>query len=363
MKILFLVPYPTDQSPSQRFRFEQYLIMLEGAGYHIHTQSFLPAGSWKVFYSSGHHLQKLILLIAGFTRRVYQLIQCKDYHYIFIHREAAPLGPPVFEWAIAKIFRKKIIYDFDDAIWLTDKTGEPTWERFIRCRSKVAKICRWSHKVSCGNPYLARYARQFNANVVINPTTIDTINQHNPALFDKSFLKSKNQITGRVIGWTGSHSTLKYLENLYPVLFKLFGLHPNVCLLVIADQPPAFELKNLLFKKWSKETEVADLMLADIGIMPLPDDEWAKGKCGFKALQYLALQIPCVASPVGVNPAMVKTGETGFLAASRDEWLACLDALIQDEGLRGKMGVAGRKLVEKNYSVAANTANFLSLFT
>lgn len=299
----------------------------------------------------------------GFAHRLMLLFKLSGCAYIFIHREITPIGPPIFEWVIARILRRKIIYDFDDAIWLTDNTQEYTLENFMRWRSKVAKICRWSYKISCGNPYLAGFARQFNSNVFVNPTTIDTENFHNPTLYDKATLKKQYQISGLVIGWTGSHSTLKYLEDLHPVLLQLQDHYPQIHLLVIADRPPAFELENLIFKIWSKETEVADLMLADIGIMPLPDDEWTKGKCGFKALQYLALEIPCVASPVGVNAAIVKDGETGFLVSSEGEWLACLGRLIEDKILRKKMGAAGRQLVEKHYSVSSNTSNFLSLFT
>ena len=362
MRIFFFTPYPNGQSPSQRFRFEQYSILLKEK--HALTQwSFLPLRQWKTFYSQGLLLQKCRLLIVGTTSRLVQLFKLRHSSHIFIHREITPIGPPVFEWIIAKVLQKKIIYDFDDAIWLTDRASESKIERALRWRSKVGTICKWSYKVSCGNEYLARYARQYNANVVINPTTIDTENLHNPLVYDKASLKKQNRLNGPVIGWTGSHSTLKYLEKLYPVLRQLQDRHPQVALLVIADRPPAFQLKNLIFKKWAKETEIVDLMLADIGIMPLPDDEWTKGKCGFKALQYLALQIPCVASPVGINSTIVKHGETGFLAASDEQWLSCLYQLIHDEALRERMGTAGRCLVEKHYSIKANTANFLSLFT
>lgn len=362
MKVFFFTPYPNGQSPSQRFRFEQYLLLLK-ENYALRQWSFLPLGRWRAFYSQGLLLQKCGLLIGGFASRLVQLFQLRRETHIFIHREITPIGPPIFEWIIAIIMRKKIIYDFDDAIWLTDKINESKIESILRWRSKVSAICAWSYKVSCGNEYLASYARQFNTNVIVNPTTIETENLHNPTLYDKAYLKTQNQITGPVIGWTGSHSTLKYLEVLYPVFLQLQHLHPQVTLLVIADRPPNLELKNLIFKKWTKETEVADLMLADIGIMPLPCDEWTRGKCGFKALQYLALQIPCVASPVGINRTIVKDNETGFLANSDEQWLSCLDRLIKSEALQKEMGLAGRQFVEKHYSVKANTTNFLSLFT
>jgi glycosyltransferase involved in cell wall biosynthesis len=362
MNILFLVPYPLNESPSQRFRFEQYFSLLSSTGYSFYVQHFLDANTWQKFYATGNSMAKVWALLKGFMRRARCLFLLPDYDYVFIHREAAPLGPPVFEWIIAKLFQKKIIYDFDDAIWLTDKTDEGRFEKLLRWRKKVSSICRWSYKVSCGNAYLADYARQFNSRVTFNPTTLDTEHAHNPARFDKNDMRKANNIKGFVIGWTGSHTTLKYLEQLQPVLKQLEEKHLEVCLLVIADQQPSLNLNNVVFKPWSKETEVAHLVMADAGIMPLPDDAWTKGKCGFKALQYMALEIPAVVSPVGVNTTIVDHDQTGFVAGTAEDWMNYLEKLIINAPLRLAMGKAGRKKVEEHYSVRSNSVNFLSLF-
>jgi glycosyltransferase involved in cell wall biosynthesis len=149
---------------------------------------------------------------------------------------------------------------------------------------------------------------------------------------------------------------------LYPVLKKLEEQHPQIIFMVIADQPSTMPLKNLVFKKWTTETEITDLLLADIGIMPLPDDEWSKGKCGFKALQYMALEIPCLASPVGVNTTIIQHGVNGFHCQTEEDWLTCFDKLISNPDLRRQLGRAGRKTVEEHYSVNSNTSTFLSLF-
>lgn len=281
--------------------------------------------------------------------------------FIFIHREVLPIGPPVIEWVISKVFRKKIIYDFDDAIWLTDNIHETRFEKILRWRSKVASICRWSHKVSVGNEYLARYARRFNNHVIVNPTTIDTVNMHNPSHLKKnnSSESSGHEIT---IGWTGSHSTLKYLEDLEPVLQQVELLYPQVSFLVIADRAPDLKLNKLVYKKWTKESEIEDLIQTDIGIMPLPDDEWTKGKCGFKALQYMALEIPCLASPVEVNTRIIQHGLNGFLCTTMEDWMSCFKTLITHESFQKQMGQRGRITVLKNYSVESNTPTFLSLF-
>lgn len=357
-RILFLVPYPLRQSPSQRFRFEQYLRILANHGHELQFQSFLPERSWRIFYTTGNTLKKMALLIQGFGRRFFILFTIPTYDHIFIHREIAPVGPPVAEWLIAKVFRKKIIYDFDDAIWLTDKKNEPWLEYTLRSRSKVASICRWSHTISCGNEYLRQYAFRFNRSVLLNPTTIDTENIHNRTLHSP---------TGRIndsviIAWTGSHSTLKYLYLLEGVLRTIQHKFVDVDLLVIADKPPRMDLPRVIFHPWSNETEISDLVDADIGIMPLPDDEWSKGKCGFKALQYMALEIPAVASSVGVNPEIIQDGVNGRLCSSDEQWLNALEELIMDRALRKQLGSAGRKTVVDRYSVISNSDNFLSLF-
>jgi glycosyltransferase involved in cell wall biosynthesis len=180
---------------------------------------------------------------------------------------------------------------------------------------------------------------------------------HNPALFEK-----KKKPGNVVIGWTGSHSTLKYLRLLQPVLQKLENQFDQVSFLVIADQQPQLRLSRLDFIKWNPITEIEDLLKIDIGIMPLPDDEWSKGKCGFKALQYMALEIPAVISPVGVNIEIISEGIEGFLCRTDEEWLVVLGKLIQDATLREALGKRGRKKIIDSYSVSSNTSNFLSLF-
>lgn len=354
MKILFLVPYPIAESPSQRFRFEQYLGFLSGKAVYK-VSSFLDSDNWRVFYSTGNAFSKTRALCRGFLARFVSLTEVSRYDFVFIHREVAPIGPPFFEWVIAKIFKKKIIYDFDDAIWTTDKTNEPWLEKRIRWRSKVASICRWSYCVSVGNAFLADFARQFNCNVVINPTTIDTQNVY-PAEIDDS--------DGRlVIGWTGSHSTLKYLQAIENVLVTIENNYPNVDFWVIANQPPELKLPRLVFKRWSLQTEISDLAQFDIGIMPLPNDEWSKGKCGFKALQYMALEIPTIASAVGVNTSIISHGVNGFLATNHSDWERFLKQLIEDKVLRDKLGEEGKVTVDKFFSVRSNESNFLSLFS
>jgi glycosyltransferase involved in cell wall biosynthesis len=355
-KILFLIPYPLEQSPSQRFRFEQYFQTLSRNGISYQTQSFLDKDEWKVFFSPGNLLQKSFALLAGFAKRFTILFKLHRFDFVFIHREVTPVGPPFFEWLIAKLFRKKIIYDFDDAIWLTDRKQEGIALRVLKWRNKVSSICRWSYKVSCGNEYLCEFARKYSKSVTCIPTTIDTVGLHNPQLYHKA---AGSEI---IIGWTGSHSTMKYLKDLEDVLCKLEEKYPNVLVWIISDRMPDLKIPRLVYKPWALNSEIENLAQFDIGIMPLPDDQWAKGKCGFKALQYLALGIPCIVSPVGINTQIVSPGKEGFHANTEDEWIEKLSTLIEHPELRTRMGDNGRRKVEADYSVVSNNDFFLSLF-
>ena len=355
MNILFVVPYPEGEAPSQRFRFEQYFEILKEAGYTYRVSSFLDLETWTILYKPGNSLKKGLGILKGFLRRLLLLPRLHKYDWVFIHREAAPLGPPLFEWLISQVFRKKVIYDFDDAIWLPNTSEQNKLAAGLKWHHKVASICKRSAKVSCGNEYLASWARQFNSQVVLNPTTIDTLNLHN---------KLKVHTDGRItIGWTGTHSTLPYLKPLEGVLNKLAEKYPQVHFLIISNQPPNLQIPRLEFRKWNKATEAEDLLLMDIGIMPLTHDKWSEGKCGFKALQYMAMGIPAVISPVGVNNQIIQQGKNGFLADNLEEWKDYLSRLIEDASMRQVMGRRARETVVAEFSVLANRTTFLRLFT
>ncbi|WP_019947773.1 glycosyltransferase [Hymenobacter aerophilus] len=355
MQILFLVPYPTGKAPSQRFRFEQYFGTLTAAGHYYQVAPFISEATWRILYLPGHQVRKALGILGGFVRRMVQLLTAHRYDYVFIHREASPIGPPIFEWLLARVWKKKIIYDFDDAIWIPNTSAANKIVAGIKWHHKVDSVCRWAYKVSCGNAYLRDYARQFNPRAVINPTTIDTEHLHNQV--------RDQAAPGRlVIGWTGTHSTLKYIQQVVPVLAKLeqeFDFEFRV----ISNQPPELPLRSLVYQPWRKETEIADLLAFHVGLMPLEDDKWAQGKCAFKALQYMALGEPALVSPVGMNTEVVTDGVNGNICASPAEWEAALRRLLLDPALRTRMGQAARQTVQQRYSVTANESNFLDLFS
>jgi glycosyltransferase involved in cell wall biosynthesis len=204
-----------------------------------------------------------------------------------------------------------------------------------------------------GNSYLADYARQYNENVTIVPTTIDT---------DKYLFESPPEKDGHLtIGWSGSFSTVQHLDTVREALQEL-AKRKAFRLRVIGT--PNYELPGVDVESlpWRSETEISDLKPIDIGIMPLPDDRWSKGKCGLKALQYMALGIPTVCSPVGVNSVIIQDGENGYIADGVDDWVAKLESLLQDGELRKRLGRAGREVVEREYSARSQAPRVLEIF-
>ncbi len=352
-KILFLTPYPFGQAPSQRFRFEQYFDLLTEKGFEIDTHSFLSDKTWSEIYSQGSFLKKSLGILGSFFRRFILLFSLRKYDFIFIHREASMIGPPIFEWMIAKVFRRKYIYDFDDAIWLPNYSQQNAKFHRLKNYGKVNKIIKWADKITVGNDFLKEFALQYNENVIVIPTTIDLVNVHN--------IECNQDSTPVNIGWTGTHTTLSYLEELIPVIEELQKKH-TFTFTIISNHPPEFSFDSLRFVKWNKNSEIEDLAKFQIGVMPLVDNEWANGKCGFKALQYMALKIPSVISPVGVNNSIVKEGKNGYLCDSPSEWKNCLEELICSKELRIEIGLKGKETIEKHFSVDAQSNNFLNLF-
>lgn len=353
MKILFLAPYPVKEAASQRYRFEHYFSYLDSKGISYDYKPFLGNKAWKIFFGPGNTWIKITGLAGGYLRRWMLMFTLGKYDYVYVHREAAPAGPPIFEWIISRVFRKKMIYDFDDPIWIpfpSQFNKIPIWLRFF---SKVGRICKWSYKVSAGNDYLANFALKYNKQVVIIPTVVNTEAIHNQL--------QEHKADRLVIGWTGSFSTLKYLDIVLPVLQELQEKY-DFSFLVIADVNPQLPLKNYQFIKWEKKTEATDLLHMHIGLMPLTDDIISRGKCGFKAIQYMSMGIPAVVSPVGVNSVIVDNGKNGFVCNGPEEWKSTLEKLLSDAALREQLGRAARHKIESAYSVQVTRDNFVNLF-
>lgn len=353
MKILFLTPYPHGAAPSQRFRFEQYYGFLGEEGAEWEARAFWSENAWRILYYKGNFLPKILRLMHGWIKRFLLFFSLSRYDFVFVHREIDPLGLPLFPWLYAKVAGKKIIYDFDDAIWIPNASESN--RAFMRFKNwnNTRYLCKLAYKVSAGNEFLCAYAAEVNPNVVYNPTTIDTEHLHN---------RIKNQDTADfTVGWTGTHSTIRYLEDIIPALEKA-AQKTTFTLAVICDKEPAFRLPFMKFIPWNKPTEIEDLLQFNIGLMPLTEDKWSNGKCGFKALQYMALGIPALVSPVGVNTKIVDHDINGFICRTEEDWVSHITRLARDRELLKRLASKTREKIEREYSVKSNRENFLSLF-
>lgn len=326
---------------------------LEESGIEYEVSSFWDMQAWSVLYKKGAVASKMFSTLRGLLRRYCLIFTAFKYDRIFIHRELYPLGPQIIEFILAKVYGKKIIYDFDDAIWLPNYAANNAKFAFIKSYGHVNKLCKYAFKLSVGNDFLADYGSKFNDRVVVNPTTIDTENHHN---------RIKNQDSDQfVIGWTGTHSTLRYLTKMLP-LFQKLEKEFEFKLVIISDKDPGFDLESLEFVKWKKETEIEDLLRFNIGLMPLSMDKWASGKCGFKALQYMSLGVPAIVSPVGVNTKIVDNGINGYICDSLGEWEHTLRSVLSNREKVKEVAINSRKKIIDNYSVLSNKDNFIQLF-
>ena len=352
MRVLAVVPYICNTSPGQRFRIEQWEPYLSENGVEITYAPFETDELRAVLHQRGNVLAKIQAVMLNFWRRRNELTRLKDFDLVYLFREAALLGPPWFERKIARS-GVPIVFDFDDAIFVSYKSPSNGYLSYLKFPSKTAEICRLSAHIMAGNEYLADFARRYNKNVTIVATTIDT---------DKYLLREDPGEPETVtIGWSGSFSTIQHLDTIRDVLQELAKTEKFLLRVIGA---PVYKIDGVETEamQWRSETELHDLAKIDIGMMPLPDENWSRGKCGLKALQYMALGIPTICSPVGVNSTIIKDGENGFLAGSTEEWIEKIKMLIHSAKLRRKIGVAGRETVEQEYSAKVVAPRVLEVF-
>jgi glycosyltransferase involved in cell wall biosynthesis len=252
-------------------------------------------------------------------------------------------------------FSQHLVFDVDDAIYvrkprrLGDAPDESLWRK-----RKFAATCRWVDSVAAGNDVLAGVARASARQISVLPTSIDT------ACYRPTTAGPKDPPT---IVWIGSPENLVYLEMIRPALSRLAQRHPTMKLRVICSKFPDWSEVAVERVQWSSATEAASLAGAHIGVMPLTDDAWSRGKCAFKLLQYMAAALPCVASPVGANMEAVLHGVTGFHAADASEWEQGLGQLIASPELRARLGARGLAHVQERYSLQAYRANYLNMLS
>lgn len=326
--------------PSSRYRAFQFLPHLHADGINCAVDALFDDTYFSILAvrpSAIGLILKIPYVLARFMKRLRSLVTLGGCDLIVIEGQLFPYLPPLAE-RLLRWCRYRVVVEMDDAIYLT--RGH---------EKKMPALLAMATGVIVGNEQLASYARKFSSRVRIVPTVVDT----------DRFVPGRPSATGSAVQpaetvtlvWMGLAYNLKYLDVLAPALRALQSRF-HLTLRVVCSQRPHMPGVNMEFRPWSMEREVPDLQDASIGVMPLEDTEWARGKCGLKLLQYMAVGVPTVASPVGVNCAIIETGHNGFLASTEQEWYDHLESLCRQPQLRQQIGRAGRRTVEERYSLA-----------
>jgi hypothetical protein len=271
----------------------------------------------------------------AYFNRLFRLLDGKKFDLLWVHCETFPMLPAFFE-KLPSLVGRPIVYDLDDAIFNVYDTFKHRW--FFR--DKLRPLVNSSSLVICGNQYIQRWAQNFGAKTAVVPTVVDT---------NVYTSKIKKDCQKLIVGWIGSPTTSCYLDVIWESLLKCVS--GNLAEILIIGSGKLEQLDSFVFKKWIESEEVADIQSMDVGIMPLTDTPWSRGKCGYKLIQYMGCGVPVIASPVGVNSTIVNHGVNGFLAETANDWDQYLHMLLTDKGLRDKMGRAGRRTVEDWYSL------------
>ena len=328
MSNVVLLGYDLEQ-PSFRHRMRTLIGTLDAAGWQVRAERF-PSGRYG---------------LRTWERR--SLLREAD--VVVLHQ----IKLSAIEARLFAAVSRRRIFDVDDAIYVRKprRLGEAPDDSRWR-KSKFAATCRWVDVVAAGNDVLAGVARVSAPAVMILPTSIDA------AAYQPTTATAADPPT---IVWIGSPENLVYLEMIRPALVRLTVRHPTLKMRIICSRFPDWPDVNIEPIAWSTATEAESLAAAHIGVMPLTDDEWARGKCAFKLLQYMAAALPCVASPVGANAEAVIDGVNGFHARSTEEWERNLEALIRSPELRARFGASGREHVESRYAMRSYQARYLEL--
>jgi len=321
--------------PSTRFRILQYLatfnsLSIETSVYHAYESAYPPPGL----------LRRLSWLLKEISVRFWQIVKINfsDVDLVIIQRELISTLP-TFEWCLTK----KFIFDVDDAIFL-HKNG-------IAARA----IAKTADAVVCGNSFLSNYFSKFNSNVYEICTPVDSLR----------FKPSDQEYAQKYIGWSGSSSGYHYLHSIESEIKKVLEMFPDWKLLIVADKPPEFKIlteNDFCFEKWHPDTEVSSIQKMSIGIMPLEDNDWAKGKCSYKMLLYMACAVPCVVSDVGMNSEILAINEVGLgVPCDTNGWSQALTKLVSSSQLRAQMGFNGRSVIESHFSLVVSADKWFSV--
>ena len=347
MKILVLPRYEP-QGASSRYRFYQYIPYLNAQGWDVTVKPLLSNNYIKYLYDKTP--LPVSEIIQGYFKRIIQILNKNNFDLIWLQQELFPWIPSVFENILVR-GSIKIVADYDDAFFHRYDQSKSLLIKSL-LRNKIDSVMKYADMVLAGNNYLLERAKLSNGNVKLFSTVVD-INK----------FKNSNPIKDDffTIGWIGSPGTAKYLKIIEDAL-KEVSLDKDIRINLIGANKIKINGVSINHIKWDENTEVEEISKFDVGIMPLPDNPWERGKCGFKLIQYLSCNLPVIGSPVGVNRDIIINGVNGFQANSTDEWLKYIRLLKDDKELILKMGKNGRRFVEEKYSLQRNVVKIIDYF-
>jgi glycosyltransferase involved in cell wall biosynthesis len=338
MKVACLTPYPQDTVPAQRFRMEQWAKHLGTMGIDMDFVPFLRPETMQYLYKPGRVLEKSRDVLAGcLERAMWSVRRAREYDVVVIQREAILLGVDWIERYLSR--HVPTVFDFDDAVWLPNVSPANRAVGFVKGFKKIDRILGMVTTVSAGCEFLAAHGRQFNADVHIAPTSIELATYSPPREHAKGDVLE--------VGWSGSVTTGPYLQQVAAALATASKKIPMRLWVLGADVTlPGVDVRC---EKWTPELEVPFIRKFDVGLKPMPKEEWVKGKCPMKEIQYMALGVPCIATRYGTSVESIEHGKNGLLCDTDQDWV---DALVQftDLETRTRMGAAGRRVVEERYS-------------
>ena len=346
MRVLGLATYPVEAAAT-RFRMVQFVEPLAQHGIELSIYPFIDSRLQGSLYRRSQWPRTAFGLALASLGRVREVWRAGKADVLFVQREAMMFGPPIVEWLSINLHDCPMVLDLDDATYVSYKS--PTYGRLgsmLKWFSKTNDLIRWSRLVTCGNREIAAYVTSKGREAVVIPTIVDTA----------SFCPlERTESDVPVIGWIGTHSTFPYVKTIFPVFERLAREHRFRLRLVGTGEEnvaiPGVEIENL---PWKLEREIADFQSLDIGVYPIIADDWSVGKSCFKAIQYMAVGVPVVVSPVGVCQEIAEPDETHFIARSEADWYEQLSRLLGDAALRRRMGVAGRHYAVNHYSTEIN---------
>jgi glycosyltransferase involved in cell wall biosynthesis len=321
---------------SRRFRLLQYVSALANSG--VFVDEFVASyGSWP----PASHWIRPLWLMATLADRISPVIRSHRYNLIFLQRELVSTM-----YTLERFTGNPRVLDVDDAVWLNGT-------RAMRSFGSLASLC---HGVICGNEFIAQEVSRWNKNIIVLPTAVDT------ERFNTSLRTDTNKL---IIGWSGLYAGSKYLLGIEDALHCVLTARPKSVLRVVSDAPPNFRKLSpdrVEFIQWSPENEVKTIQEMDIGLMPIDDSEWSKGKCSYKMLLYMSCGKPVVVSPYGMNKEVLAQGDIGFGSCSKKQWIDGIITLLDNDLIRAVAGQNARAIVEQTYSlkkIAPRLANFL----